>query len=291
MRPVDDDLVGLGEPAGGREHRPGVAHRDVVAEEAADPRHRGREVDRAEHQHPRLGRERPHEHPHPLAAPLAVRAVGQRRVVARPPAARGRRRGPRRRRAPSRGIRRRPRRAGRSSRRPSQAGSGCSMTVARATGRPASMSAAISPSSGKVSCDHLLDEDVEDPAAGEPDRERVVVGDAVPLEHRLAGPDHRLGEVVDRALDAAAGDRADRGAVRARPASRRRAGAARTGTSPPRCRRRRVSPASPPLHQLGQHVTHGRPPPGPSRASPASGRRRSRRHEGSAARTPCCTGS
>ena len=36
-------------------------------------------------------------------------------------------------------------------RRPSHAGSGCSMTVARATGRPASMSAAISPSSGKVS--------------------------------------------------------------------------------------------------------------------------------------------
>ncbi len=36
-------------------------------------------------------------------------------------------------------------------RRPSTAGSGCSMTVARATGRPASMSAAISPSSGNVS--------------------------------------------------------------------------------------------------------------------------------------------
>ena len=83
VRPVDDDLVGLREAAVGREDGPGVAHGHVVAEEAADPGHRGREVDRAEDQHPRLRRERPHEHPHPLAAALAVRAVGQRRVVAR----------------------------------------------------------------------------------------------------------------------------------------------------------------------------------------------------------------
>ena len=97
VRPVDDHLVGLGEPAGRREHRPGVADGHVVAEEAADPGHRGGEVDRAEDQHPRLRRERPHEDPHPLAAALAVGAVGQRRVVARRRAGRARRRGPRRR--------------------------------------------------------------------------------------------------------------------------------------------------------------------------------------------------
>ena len=83
VRPVHDDLVGLGEAAGGREDGPGVADGHVVAEEAADPRHRRREVDRAEDQHPRLGRERPHEHPHPLAPALAVGPVGQRRVVPR----------------------------------------------------------------------------------------------------------------------------------------------------------------------------------------------------------------
>ena len=82
------------------EDRPGVADRDLVAEELADPGHRRREVDRAEDQHPRLRGERPDEHPHPLAAALAVGAVGQRRVVPggqQPDARRrGRRRPPRR---------------------------------------------------------------------------------------------------------------------------------------------------------------------------------------------------
>ena len=158
VRPVDDHVVGLREPAVGREHRPGVADRDVVAEEGADPGHRGREVDGAEDQQPRLGRERPHEDPHPLAAALAVGTVGERgvvpgrqqphRVVAhRVVRARGRVRVE----TAARSSDSAPGRT--TSRRPSQAGSGCSMTVASATGRPASMSAAISPSSGKVSCE------------------------------------------------------------------------------------------------------------------------------------------
>ena len=59
VRPVDDDLVRLGEAGRGREHGPGVADRDVVAEERADPGDRGGEVDRAEDQHPRLRARRP----------------------------------------------------------------------------------------------------------------------------------------------------------------------------------------------------------------------------------------
>ena len=71
------------------------------------------------------------------------------------------------------------------------------------------MSAATSPSSGKRRRGRPLDEDVEDAAAGQPDRERVVVADAVALQHRRAGRDDLLGQLVDRALDAAAGDAAD----------------------------------------------------------------------------------
>ena len=102
------------------------------------------------------------------------------------------------------------------------------MTVARATGRPAAMSAAIAPSSGNVSRDDLLDVHVQDAAAGEADGERVVVGDAVPLEDRRAGVDDLLAELVDRALDAAAGDRADGGAVGADQHRGARPGAVRS---------------------------------------------------------------
>src|SRR3712207_9506428 len=58
-----------------------------------------------------------------------------------------------------------------------------------------------------------LDEAVEDPAAGQPHGEGVVVADAVPLEGGDAGLDDVLGLLVDRTLDAAAGDAADGGAV------------------------------------------------------------------------------
>ncbi len=78
VRPVHDDLVGVGEAGGGGEDGPGVADGDVVAEERPPPRHRRGEVDRPEHQHPRLRREPPHEDPHPLAAPppAGARAAG-----------------------------------------------------------------------------------------------------------------------------------------------------------------------------------------------------------------------
>ncbi len=83
MRPLHDDLVGLGEPLGGGEDRAGVAHGDVVAEEGTHPGDGGGEVDGAEDDHPGSRRERVHEDRDIVAAALAVRAVvqGRRRAV------------------------------------------------------------------------------------------------------------------------------------------------------------------------------------------------------------------
>ena len=73
VRPVHDHLVGLAEPGLGREDRPRVADGHVIAEELADPRHGGREVDRAEDVHPGRRRERVHEDAQLAAQPLAIR--------------------------------------------------------------------------------------------------------------------------------------------------------------------------------------------------------------------------
>ena len=51
---------------------------------------------------------------------------------------------------------------------------------------------------------HLLDEDVEDPAAGQANRERVVVADPVALQDGVAVCDHFLRKRIDRGFHAAA---------------------------------------------------------------------------------------
>ena len=61
----------------GGEHRAGVADGHPVAEELADPRDRGGEVDGAEDQHPRRRRERLHEDAELVLAALAVGADAQ----------------------------------------------------------------------------------------------------------------------------------------------------------------------------------------------------------------------
>src|ERR687886_516210 len=102
---------------------------------------------------------------------------------------------------------------------------------------------------------HRLDEDVEDPAAGQPDGEGVVVADAVPLEGRDAGLDDVLGLLVDRTLDAAAGDAAHSGAVGAD--EHRRAG--RAGGRPPGGHHSAHADGLtrlPPADQVLEHVTH-----------------------------------
>src|SRR5580693_3697040 len=54
-----------------------------------------------------------------------------------------------------------------------------------------------------------LDEDVDDPAAGQPDRERVVVAHAVGLQDRGGGLADVQRQLVDGALDTSAGHTAD----------------------------------------------------------------------------------
>ena len=275
MRPVDDDLVGAREAGAGGEDGAGVAHRDVVAEERADLGHGGCEVDGSEDQHPRLGGEAPDEDAHPLAAPLAVGAVGQRgvgagreqaqRVVVHgrvgplgPEAALGRDVRPDDHPPPD-PLRVRVLDDGHQRDRAAGLDVGGHLAELREGGAR-----------------DLLDEDVEDAAAGQADGEGVVVGDAVALEHGLAGGDDGLGQLVDGALDAAARHRADGGLVGAdehRRARRARRGAegGDDGADADRLA------GLPPLHQLGQHVTHGRSPRSARRRSPASGRRGSRR--------------
>ena len=130
--PVDDDLVGIGEPAPGGEHLAGVAHRDAVAEHLGHPDQRGGEVDGAEDQHVRRRGERLDEHRHRVLAGLAVRAVVADRRACRPPSSpsgvAGRR--------PGRGRRRRACRSAldRADQQLGARGAGPSMTVARATG-------------------------------------------------------------------------------------------------------------------------------------------------------------
>ena len=68
---------------------------------------------------------------------------------------------------------------------------------------------------GKTPAGDRFDEDIDDPAAGQPDGECIVVGDAVALQERRVAGAHGGREVVDRTLDATAGHRADRGPVRA----------------------------------------------------------------------------
>ena len=184
MRPVGHDLVGVGEPGRGREHRPGVAHRHPVAEELADPGHGGGEVDRAEDQHPRRRRERLDEH-RQLVQPSRSPSAPYRRTPVRPCASMPRAssstawssRSPepsvpaaapglaepgRRARSPGG---RRPGRARRSPSPPRPA-------------RPARPPRRHRPARVALPADRL-DEDVDDAAAGQAHREGVIVADAV----------------------------------------------------------------------------------------------------------------
>ena len=182
VRPVDHHLVGVGEARRGGEHLPGVAHGDVITEELADPGDGGGEVDSPEDQHPRRRRERVHEHAQVVPAPLAVRAVPPDTGQALGQHAAGHRRRPPRRAAPIPGCLTR-----RSASRPAGRCRRPSTPVARRPGpdrrsrsrrqpaRRALPPRRSRPARGSEVLLDLLDEDVDDPAAGQPDRERVVV--------------------------------------------------------------------------------------------------------------------
>ena len=279
MRPLDDHLVGVGEPLAGGEDRAGVAHGHPVAEELADAGHRAGEVDRPEDQHPRRRGEGLDEHRQVVEAPLTVGAdvqhrggavlehaagvVGHRLVEPGRAQRAGDPVGPDHHAGPER------------ARPVDERGDGHRLARSR-------IASSTSPSSGKRRGVDRLDEDVDDAAAGQPDRERVVVADAVALQHRHPGGHDLLGQLVDRALDAAAADAADRLAVVGH--RHRGAGLARRGL-PRRDHRRQPERRVPPPEplQLVDHVTHDvhlsheRPAPRPApRAPQACDLRRSR---------------
>ena len=77
MRPVDDDLVGLGEALGGREDGARVDHGDLESQKLPHANESGGEVDRAEHDHPGLRREGLHEDVEAFTEALALGAVVQ----------------------------------------------------------------------------------------------------------------------------------------------------------------------------------------------------------------------
>lgn len=206
VRPVDHDLVGRRETRRGREHLPRVAHRHPVPEKSGLPGHRGREVDRPEHQHPRRRGIARHEHPQALAAALPVGPVFQHRRPAR-----------REQSAAVGGDRAvepiRSERAGgvvgahhQVPADPIRAGG--VLDDGRDCDRPPryEVGGHVVQVGEGVAGDRF-DEHVQDSAAREPHRERVVVGDAVPLERRRPRL-HDLGrQIVDGTLDAPAGHR------------------------------------------------------------------------------------
>ena len=278
MRPLDHHLVGLREALGGGEDRPGVAHRHVVAEELADPGHGRGEVDRAEDQHPRRRRERLHEHRQLVQPPLALRPVapdaGQRPAASMPRASSST--------ASSR--RSRAERAGRAVRARRRAGRPAARGRRRRwrprPARAASTDAATSASSGNVVAADRLDEDVDDAAAGQPDGERVVVADAVPLQRRAArssitslassytAPSTQPPDTLPTTSPPAT-------PPSPRPAARGALRKVRTTVASPNVAPRRATSAA----ILGEHVTHaGRVTLAPvPRARPGCARPRSRR--------------
>ena len=296
MRPLDDDLVA---PRGTawRSRTPG-------ARRTPSPGSRGTRPSRATAAAKSIapntsirgsGAYDGDEDRHALAAPLAVRPVVQRLVCAGGQQPAGVVGAPRRRPGSSRGCpgRRSAVPSGRTtSRRPSRAGSGVRDhgRDRDRVGRPRCRRPR-SPSSGNdVLVDHL-DEDVEDAAAGQPDRERVVVAHAVPLQHRLTGRDD-LARRARRPRPRRSRPRPSRPPRRpGRPASTRRAGAAPTAnvatTVPDADGLARAPPAAAAARstsRIGDHLQELRR--SVARLCPATKSSRC----GSAATIPPCTG-
>ena len=185
VRPLDDDLVGIREAR--RVANTGRASQTVTGSRGSSPT---RATAAAKSIAPNTsirgaGAKDWHEHGQLVLAPLAVGTVVQRAGRARGRACRARRRRPRRRAGPCPGCRR--------------CGRGHTARCARCRPGPvdhrgdgdrlavADRGDHLRQLRERRSRRHRLDEDVDDAAAGQPDRERVVVADAVALQHRLAG--------------------------------------------------------------------------------------------------------
>src|SRR6187200_716785 len=108
---------------------------------------------------------------------------------------------------------------------------------------------------GKSLLRHFLDENIENPAAGKADCERIVVAHAIALQHGMAAADHILREGIDRRLHAAARYRADRRLIgsdqhRGSGLPRGRAPGADDGTHADGLA------GPPPRQQVGEYLTH-----------------------------------
>ena len=194
VRPLDHHLVGLREAGRGGEDAPGVADGHLVAQELPGPGHGRGEVDRAEHQHPRRRRERVHEHGQLVTEPLAVRAVapdaGQ-ALGQHPPGVVVHRRvqpvtvaeGPA-------GLVVGPDDPARTDAARSLDHAGHRDGLARGDRRRHVPEFRV-----QLAADRLHQQ-VQDAAAGQADRERVVVADAVGRQHRLPGLADLLGHLV-----------------------------------------------------------------------------------------------
>ena len=104
-----------------------------------------------------------------------------------------------------------------------------------------------------------LDEDVDDPAAGQPHRERIVVAHPVGLEHRVPGLADVQRQLVDGTLDASARHAADDLVVgRGRHRQRRTRITGRAAVRPHHRGQAERLPGLPPLRDPAQDVTHSR---------------------------------
>jgi hypothetical protein len=121
---------------------------------------------------------------------------------------------------------------------------------------------------GKSAGGDRFDEDVDDPAAGQPHCEGVIVTHAVALEHRNAAADDLLGKFVDRTLDAAAGHAADRHTVcrHGHRGARQPRRAAERGDDG---RGRTAATAAAPVEYVGQDLTHDGVPGAASLGGPS----------------------
>jgi MoxR-like ATPase len=182
VRPLDDELVHVREALGRHEPCARVADRGAVAEEPAEPRERGSVVDRAEdvHRGPRGEGE---------DECLDAADGGQRRL-----AAREQRSDLRLELAPGRPVRRdEPLRAG--------VGAGD-----RDGERDRSLRGDRFGERRDEVGSERVNEDVDGPAAGQADLERVLVGDPVRPQAWTASGEYLQGLLVDGGLDATAGD-------------------------------------------------------------------------------------
>jgi hypothetical protein len=112
---------------------------------------------------------------------------------------------------------------------------------------------------GEVDRIHLLDEHIDDAAAGQPDSEGIIIGDAVALQDGDVVVEHLLAQFENRALHTATRDTADRPLIGGHQHRRSSRAGSRAIGGYHRAYRGRFARA-PLRHQFVEHLTHRGPP-------------------------------